>query len=259
VGPTQTFALSHAKSSCPKKTPAHHHTQTPAEADSHRAGTSAREAKVTNVAFHNFCSMVGAGVLALPSVVAALGWGAGAVALFLSWFISWITFVFLVRLHEIETPAGVVRMDRYPQLTKLAFGDRVGTWALTPFQIILFTGIPIAYAITAAESLRNVVHLLVPGSPWGGAAGGGLCRWLVLFSILQAAVVQVRSFHSLSWVSLIGAAASVFYIVVAFVGSLVKGRQPGIEYSQPTAWATPADRLFGVFNALATSAFAYGG
>ena len=118
--------------------------------------------------------------------------------------------------------------------------------------------IPIAYTITAAESLQTCAKLLAPGSPWGGT-GGGLSRWIVLFSILQLAVIQVRSFHELSWVSLIGAVASVFYILVAFIGALVEGKQPGVTYSQPAGWTSPTDRLFGVFNALATAAFAYGG
>ena len=118
--------------------------------------------------------------------------------------------------------------------------------------------LPIAYAITAAESLQTCVKLLAPGSSWGGA-GGGLSRWIVLFSVLQLAVVQVRSFHELSWVSLIGAAGSLFYIMVAFVGALVRGRAPGVSYGPPTTWTTPSDRVFGTFNALATAAFAYGG
>lgn len=74
--------------------------QTQEEADSHRSGTSVRNAKISNVAYHNFTAMVGAGVLALPAVMAGLGWGFGTVALFLSWFISWITFVFLVQVRE---------------------------------------------------------------------------------------------------------------------------------------------------------------
>ena len=119
-------------------------------------------------------------------------------------------------------------------------------------------GLPIAYAITAATSLQNIVALLAPASPWGGA-GGGLSRWIVVFSVVQLAVVQVRSFSQLAYVSLVGAAGSLFYIMVAFVGALVRGRAPGVSYGPPTTWTTPSDRVFGTFNALATAAFAYGG
>ena len=77
-------------------------TQTAEEANSHRTGTADRNAGISNVAYHNFTSTVGAGVLALPAVMAALGWGAGAVTLFLSWFISWMTYVFLVRVSCVE-------------------------------------------------------------------------------------------------------------------------------------------------------------
>ena len=38
--------------------------------------------------------------------------------------ISYGTFVLLVRLHEQNIPPSIVRMDRYPDLTKFAFGDK---------------------------------------------------------------------------------------------------------------------------------------
>jgi amino acid permease len=212
-----------------------------------------------HVSFHNFTAMVGAGVLALPSVLAALGWAGGVSALVLSWAISFVTFIFLVKLHEIKIDdKDTARMDRYPKLTTYAFGPRLGFWMLTPFQIAQFIGLPIAYAITGATSLQNIVSLLAPDSPWGGK-GGGLSRWIVVFSAIQLVVVQVRSFSQLAYVSLIGAVGSLFYISVSFVGSLVRGRQPGVSYGLPVGLTSTSDRVFGTFNALATAAFAYGG
>ena len=121
-----------------------------------------------------------------------------------------------------------------------------------------FVGLPIAYAITGATSLQNIVALLAPNSSWGGK-GVGLSRFVVIFSAVQLGVVQVRSFSKLAYVSLLGALGSLFYITVSFVGSLVRGRAPGVAYGLPAGLTTTSDRVFGTFNALATAAFAYGG
>ena len=87
-------------------------------------------------------------------------------------------------------------------------------------------------------------------------------------------VVQVRSFHSLSAVSMIGTLASVFYALVAFVGSIVHSRTRGgggggaagaaeaaVSYKFGTAKSqgSSEDLAFNTVNAIATIAFAYGG
>ena len=125
---------------------------------------------------------------------------------------------------------------------------------------------PIAYTITAALSFQKIVALVDPASSWGGGAGGGLGRWIVIFMAVNLCVVQVRSFHSLSSVSMIGALASVFYALVAFIGSLVHGRGGGAgaeavsyEFGAASASKTSEALAFNAANAIATVAFAYGG
>ena len=144
-----------------------------------------------------------------------------------------------------------------------------GFWLLTPFQIILFVGIPIAYTITAAISFQKIVALVDPASSWGGGAAGegGLGRWIVIFMAINLCVVQVRSFHSLSSVSMIGTLASVFYALVAFIGSLARGKGGGGAEAAAVSYQFGADKtqgstealVFNAANAIATIAFAYGG
>jgi amino acid permease len=207
--------------------------------------------------------MVGAGVLGLPFAMANLTWGGGLATLFLSWLVSYGTFIALVLMHEQGKPPAITRMDRYQELTRFAFGRRAGNWSLLPFQIILFAGIPVAYAITAGDSLHKIVDLLAPA----GAAvrKAGLSAWIVLFSGVQLAVVQIRSFHHMSFVSAAGAIASLFYVGVAAITSLVEGTvgtAPAASRSASSA-APPVDspwsRFTAVANAIATFAFAWGG
>lgn len=47
-----------------------------------------------------------------------------------SWAISFGTFALLVELHEQHVPPSVLRMDRYPDLTRYAFGPKVWMFLL---------------------------------------------------------------------------------------------------------------------------------
>ena len=83
---------------------------------------------------------------------------------------------------------------------------------------------------------------------------------------INLCVVQVRSFHSLSAVSMVGTVASVFYALVAFIGSLAHGRsgkgaEAAVSYKFGAAKSLESTEalVFNAANAIATIAFAYGG
>ena len=69
--------------------------------------------------------------------------------------------------------------------------------------------------------------------------------------------VQVPNFHKLSAISLLAAVMSISYSTIAIGVSAHAGRQPGAEYN--LNGFTKAEGVFGIFNALGTIAFAYGG
>ena len=69
--------------------------------------------------------------------------------------------------------------------------------------------------------------------------------------------LQAPNFNSLSGVSLAAAFMSLSYSTIAFAGSINVGRQPDAVYN--LNGYTKADGIFGIFNALGTVAFAYGG
>jgi len=69
--------------------------------------------------------------------------------------------------------------------------------------------------------------------------------------------LQAPNFNSLSGVSLAAAFMSLSYSTIAFAGSINVGRQPDAVYN--LNGFTKADGIFGIFNALGTVAFAYGG
>lgn len=69
--------------------------------------------------------------------------------------------------------------------------------------------------------------------------------------------LQAPNFNSLSGVSLAAAFMSLSYSTIAFAGSINVGKQPGTEYN--LNGYSKAQGIFGIFNALGTVAFAYGG
>ena len=133
--------------------------------------------------------------------------------------------------------------------------------SLSPPQLVLFAGIPIAYNIVGGESIAKIVDLLAP--PDSPVRAAGLSAWIVLFAGAQLAVVQIRSFHHMSWVSAAGALASLFYVGVAAINSVVEGTNGTVDRSAvshvPPPAASPWGRFSAVANAIATFAFAWGG
>ncbi len=71
--------------------------------------------------------------------------------------------------------------------------------------------------------------------------------------------MQVPNFSELGWVSLMGAIMSAFYSVVATVLSGVHPDAPDVSYSPGDMGKPEVDMFFGIFGALSTVAFAFGG
>ena len=70
-------------------------------------------------------------------------------------------------------------------------------------------------------------------------------------------VMQCPNFNALTMVSLAAAVMSITYSTIAFGASVAHGQVPDVHYNLDGY--TLANGLFGVWNALGTVAFAYGG
>ena len=69
--------------------------------------------------------------------------------------------------------------------------------------------------------------------------------------------MQCPNFNALTMVSLAAAVMSITYSTIAFGASVAHGQVPGVQYNLD-GYTLP-NGLFGVWNALGTVAFAYGG
>eukprot|EP00199_Chlamydomonas_sp_CCMP681_P000481 CAMPEP_0119104486 /NCGR_PEP_ID=MMETSP1180-20130426/2674_1 /TAXON_ID=3052 ORGANISM="Chlamydomonas cf sp, Strain CCMP681" /NCGR_SAMPLE_ID=MMETSP1180 /ASSEMBLY_ACC=CAM_ASM_000741 /LENGTH=490 /DNA_ID=CAMNT_0007089259 /DNA_START=49 /DNA_END=1521 /DNA_ORIENTATION=- len=228
------------------------------ELPAYDAITENRAGTTTSVMFHNVTAMVGAGILGLPSTMGYLGWAPGVIILILSLIVSWYTFYVLVILHEEVPEVGsekegmpIKRYNHYQELACRAFGPKRGIWVLMPFQIILLYGIAITYTVAGGSNLLSTYKLL-------GGSVVGIGPWVLIWSAVQIGLSQIPNFSALGWVSGVGAIMSVTYSVIAIVlAATFPTDRAVVRYTTPEG--SEVSKLFGVFNALTTIAFAYGG
>jgi amino acid permease len=217
--------------------------------------TAGRNGTWFNSAFHNITAMVGAGVLGLPYAMVYLGWPAGVVIMTLSWVATLYTLWQMCDLHQIE---GGRRFNRYHELGQYAIGRKWGLWIVIPCQLIVMVGLNIVYCVTAGKSLRYVwVHTCHKHGLSNTCDSFGLSAWIVVYAASQILLSQLPNFHKLSAISLVAAIMSILYSSIAIGMASSEGRAPDTSYNLDGY--TTADGVFGIFNALGTVAFAYGG
>lgn len=221
------------------------------DAEYNLPGTADRTGKWWYAAFHNITAIVGAGVLGLPFAMSYLTWYGGVVIMVLSWVTSLYTLWQLVELHEFKGH----RFNRYHELGQYAFGPRLGLWLVIPFQLIVMIGLAIVYMVTGGKSMQRVYRFQC--STPGSCPSFGLSCWILVFAGIQFVLSQLPNFNSLRIVSLSAAVMSLGYSTIAIGTSISNGKQPGAAYNLDGH--SVANSVFGIFNALGTIAFAYGG
>jgi hypothetical protein len=86
-----------------------------------------------------------------------------------------------------------------------------------------------------------------------------LLSLLPLLPLLCVAALQLPSMHDARLVSLMGALMSAAYCTIAVVMSAAVKPGPEVNYNPAAVARSPIERVMGIFNALTTVLFAYGG
>lgn len=199
-------------------------------------------------AFHNVTAMVGAGVLGLPFAMKYLLWPAGTVLMIFSWVTTIYTLWQMCAMHQVKGH----RFNRYHELGQYAFGQKLGLWLVIPCQLIVMIGLDIVYNLTGGTAMKYVYQQTC-SQP---CRSFGLSAWIVVFAAIQLILAQIPNFHSLSLISLLAAVMSITYSTIGIAAS-AHNADPDAVYNLDGE--TKAAGIFGVFNALGTIAFAYGG
>ncbi|PWA44493.1 transmembrane amino acid transporter family protein [Artemisia annua] len=208
-----------------------------------------RDAKWWNSTFHTVTAMVGAGVLSLPYAMAYLGWGPGMAVMIISWCLTLHTFWILTQLHESSEG---VRYDRYIDLARYAFGQKLGPWIVLPQQLIVQVGVNIVYMVTGGTCLQKFMEMVCTDCTRLRHS-----YWIIIFGSTHFFLSQLPNFNSVSLVSVAAAVMSLCYSTIAWAGCLSKGKQPDVSYAYKKT--SGADSIFRIFNALGQISFAYAG
>jgi Transmembrane amino acid transporter protein len=112
----------------------------------------------------------------------------------------------------------------------------------------------VTYTVTAGKGLRRIEELATDDMHVN------LTKYIFLFGAVQIGLSQIGTFAQLWWVSLVGAAMSVCYSVLAGLAALTAANDAAplrtFDRSADThGWAY----VRGIFNALGAVTFAYGG
>ncbi|BAT86590.1 hypothetical protein VIGAN_04426100 [Vigna angularis var. angularis] len=169
--------------------------------------------------------------------------GPGATVLLLSWIITLYTLWQMVEMHEMVPGK---RFDRYHELGRHAFGDKLGLWIVIPQQIIVEVGTCIVYTITGAKSLKKVHDTICPD-----------CRdirtsyWIVIFASVNFVLAQLMPQLQLHLCYFFR------YSTISWCASIAKGVEPDVNYGLRATNST--DAVFNFLSALGDVAFAYAG
>lgn len=218
-----------------------------------------RNATWADVLYHSITAMIGAGVLGLPAALSHLGWIGGACFLTFSIVVSWYTYKLLVYMHEVpdlgSKVGGIRRLDRYDQLADYVLGPKRGKAVLLPFQLAVLVGIAVTYTVVGGDSLAAFAGFLTPA----GGAKLGRTSYYLMFGGMQLLLSMLPSMHDARLVSLMGALMSAAYCTIAVVMSAAVKPGPEVNYNPAVVARSPIERVMGIFNALTTVLFAYGG
>ncbi|CAM8951447.1 unnamed protein product [Rhodiola kirilowii] len=208
-----------------------------------------REAKWWYATFHTVTAMIGAGVLSLPYAMAYLGWGPGIAVLVASWCITLNTMWQMIQLHECVPGK---RFDRYYELGKYAFGERLGPWIVLPQQLIVQIGCNIVYMVTGGKCLQKFMEIAC-----SNCTKIKQSYYILIFGSIHFFLSQLPNFNSVAGVSLAAAIMSLSYSTIAWAGSLSHGQVENVSYAYKQS--STADSTFRVFNALGQISFAFAG
>ncbi|KAG6601305.1 Lysine histidine transporter-like 6 [Cucurbita argyrosperma subsp. argyrosperma] len=208
-----------------------------------------RQAKWWYATFHSVTAMIGAGVLSLPYAMVYLGWGPGTMVLSISWCMTLNTMWQMIQLHECIPGT---RFDRYIDLGRHAFGEKLGPWIVLPQQLIVQVGCDIVYMVTGGKCMKKFMEMACVN-----CVEVRQSYWILIFGSIHLFLSQLPNFNSVAGVSLAAAVMSLSYSTIAWVGSLSHGRIQNVSYAYKET--SVQDSMFRVFNALGQISFAFAG
>ncbi len=201
------------------------------------------------------CACVGAGVLGLPHAMLWVGLPVGLLLLLTFYLATLWASLLLAGARDAGSPGCAT----YKQLVSDVLGERTAL-VLGVCQYVQLVLVCVGYTVTAGTSLLGVMQ----ASCGASEPHSLLCRaearsCILAFGAVQLALSQLPTLESAWWSSLVGAAMSFVYSGVAVWLGGAKVSAIGCADLRPLGreGGNFAAKVFGVFEALGTIAFAF--
>eukprot|EP01018_Ginkgo_biloba_P019701 Gb_34432 [translate_table: standard] len=215
--------------------------------------TESRNGNAYYSAFHNLNAGIGFQALVLPVAFTFLGWTWGILSLLIAYVWQLYTLWILTRLHE-SVPGK--RYNRYVELAKASFGDKLGAWLSILPLVYLSAGTAIALILVGGGTMKLFFQIVC--GPTCESNPLTTVEWYLVFTCLSVVLSQLPNLNSIAWLSLIGAVTAVTYCTMVWTLSISKPRPMGISYDRVKAKSDIAT-TFSMLNALGVIAFAFRG
>ncbi|KAJ4708121.1 Amino acid permease [Melia azedarach] len=225
----------------------------------HDDGRSKRTGNVWTASAHIITAIVGSGVLSLAWGLAQLGWIARIATLLIFSDISLYTSGLLADCYR--DPNTGKRNYTYKEAVKTYLGN-LKYKACGLVQYILLSGTMIGYTITASISMvviskSNCFHKGDHGAPCNFSNN----LYMIALGIVEMILLQIPSFHKLSWLSTVAAIMSFNYSGIGMGLAFAKnvsgqGRKTSLTGVEIRLDLTAADKTWRMFQAVGNMAFA---
>ncbi|KAK9802788.1 hypothetical protein WJX73_005185 [Symbiochloris irregularis] len=202
-------------------------------------------------AAHCITAVIGAGVLALPYSVGALGWAGGPIMIIMFAVVSMYASLLLSDAYRYPGPDTGRRNRTYMACVKSFLGPRQVAFAGTVQYVVLII-IGIGYTVTAAISMVTIhrshcFHVNNPCKPY-------IWRYAVIFGAIQLLFSQIPDLHSVTLVSVVAAIMSIGYASIGLGLSIGKATEHshghGTVEGFPISEEGPAEKAYLIMAAL---------
>ncbi|KAH7542051.1 hypothetical protein FEM48_Zijuj02G0032400 [Ziziphus jujuba var. spinosa] len=201
--------------------------------------------------YHLTTSIVAPPLLSLPYAFTFLGWTGGILCLVIGTLVTFHSYNLISLVLEHHAELGH-RHLRFRDMAHDILGPKWGRYFVGPIQFMVCYGAVVACTLLGGQCMKSIYLLSNPNGSMK------LFEFVVIFGCFMLILAQIPSFHSLRHINMVSLVLCLAYSACATAASIYIGNSsegPKKDYSLK---GNTENRIFGIFNAIAIIATAYG-
>ena len=221
---------------------------------------------VLSTTAHSLTAILGIGILALPSAISYLGWVAGPILLVVFFGATVLSNYLLCSVYQVHGRTH----STYHTAVRDIIGSRRYAMAISTVQLANFLLVMIAFSITGGNAIQQIAKMacisqgktedeIYNDQSCLGSGEGGVWQGILIFSAVEWILsILIKSLSGSTLISIGGMICGVIYSVVAMAISFSTIPAGGAAGSIGGVMKSPADKAFGILNALGQLSTGYG-